>query len=74
MLEQHAKNIYVNVTAIFTTLGLSLMELLNFLDGILPTVSLLLSTGALAVLLYIHLRNAKKINLEIRKLQREIGE
>lgn len=72
MLEHHAKNLYINVTALFTTLGLSIMELLNFLDGVLPTVSLLLSTTALAVLVYLHLRNAKKINLEIQKLQRDL--
>lgn len=72
MIEHHAKNVYINLTAILSTFGLSIMQLFQFLDGFLPTVSLLLTTITLVVLLYIHIRNARKVNLEIKKLEKEL--
>lgn len=71
-IDHYSKQLSVNLTAILSTFGLSVMQMLHFLDGILPTVSLLLTTVTLVVLLYLHLRNAKRVNLEIKKLQKEL--
>lgn len=71
-LQSTLHNTYVNAGAIFSTVGLSLMNLLQWLDGVLPTISLLLTTITVAVLLYVHTRSAKKVNLEIEKLRREL--
>ena len=69
MFHNLVKNIYVNVTAIASTVGLSVMQLIQFLDGVLPTVSLLLTTISVGVLIYYNIRIK---NLEIRKLEKDL--
>lgn len=72
ILEQAAKNLYISTTAIFASLGLSIMEMLSVLDGILPRLGLIVSLVTAVVVCYYHIRNLKKQALEIRKLQREL--
>lgn len=69
MIEHHAKNLYINLTAILSTVGLSVMQLLQFLDGVLPTVSLLLTTISVAILIYYNIRIK---SLEIKKLKKDL--
>ncbi len=76
MLDNLVKNIYINTTAILSTVGLSIMQALAFLDGVLPTVSLLLTTISVGTLLYFNIKikgsESRIKELEIEKLRKEL--
>lgn len=76
MLSQYAKNIYVNITAMAGTAGLSIVNMISALEGVLPTISLLVTTLATFALGCYHVHrisSERKINkLKVEQLKREI--
>lgn len=54
-VETVLKNVQFNIAAAMSTMSLALMEMFQFLDGILPTISLFLTTILTCVLIYTNL-------------------
>lgn len=85
MLSQLCKNLWVNVSAYASTASLAVVSFLQSIDGILPTVSLLITATATGLLACYHVHrivsgrkldklHAKKLQLEIELLKRKYDE
>ena len=73
-VSEIAQNPAVNLTTVGSAWWLSLAQTFNFIEGILPTVALLLSTLVAGALLFLHLKNHKKASLEIKILEKRLKE
>ena len=70
-IAQYAESNAINASAVGTAFTIGLAQSMNFLQGILPTIALLLSALCAAALLVVHVKNAKKLGLEIERLERD---
>lgn len=71
-LKRIMTNPHISVAVTGATMGLSLAQVMQWINGVLPTVSLLLSTLCMLGLLILHVQNGRKTALEIRKLKLDL--